>query len=105
MGVPNNEPKIQVDPSADQQLADAPQTPDDASILNSAGIICRALPGLVAAQVEVCQNFPNTIKSVSEGAKRGILECQYQFRHERWNCTSSRQDELQRELQRGESTT
>lgn len=89
----------------DQQLADAPQNADDA-FRNSAGIVCRALPGLVAAQIEVCQSFPNTIKSVSDGAKRGIQECQYQFRYERWNCTASPEDHsvFGYALQRGKET-
>lgn len=27
--------------------------------------------------------------SVSEGAMKGIAECQYQFLNERWNCSTS----------------
>ncbi|XP_050425968.1 protein Wnt-16-like isoform X2 [Adelges cooleyi] len=30
---------------------------------------------------------PNAIYSVSDGAKKAIEQCQYQFRHERWNCS------------------
>lgn len=74
-----------------QLAGDAPEDPNDA-IVNSARAVCSALPGLVAQQIEVCQHFPDTIKAVSEGARRGIRECQYQFRHERWNCTTKEDD-------------
>lgn len=54
----------------------------------SAKAICAALPGLVSRQIQVCQAHPNTIHSVSDGARKGIQQCQYQFRNERWNCTT-----------------
>lgn len=50
---------------------------------------CTEVPGLVIQQVEVCKNNPESLLCISEGARRGILECQYQFRNERWNCTTS----------------
>lgn len=74
-----------------QLAGDAPEDPQDA-IVNSARAACSVLPGLVAQQIEVCQHYPDTIKAVSEGARRGIRECQYQFRHERWNCTTRDDD-------------
>ena len=40
-------------------------------------------------QIEVCQKFPQKIFSISVGARTGILECHYQFRFERWNCTTN----------------
>ena len=55
---------------------------------SSAVSICQHLPGLVQQQVSVCQSHPDTIRSVSDGARRGITECQYQFRNERWNCST-----------------
>ncbi|XP_064088505.1 protein Wnt-16-like isoform X2 [Macrobrachium nipponense] len=55
---------------------------------SSAVSICQHLPGLVQQQVAVCQSNPDTIKSVSAGARRGINECQNQFKNERWNCTT-----------------
>nr|XP_053642378.1 protein Wnt-16-like [Cherax quadricarinatus] len=55
---------------------------------SSAMSICQHLPGLVQQQVAVCQSHPDTIRSVSDGARLGINECQYQFRNERWNCTT-----------------
>ncbi|CAG7729627.1 unnamed protein product [Allacma fusca] len=95
LGVSSNgqRPTVAADTAADlmQPAGDAPENPEDA-LRNSARVVCSNLPGLVAHQVEVCQQFPDTIKSVSEGARRGIRECQYQFRHERWNC-STREDD------------
>lgn len=67
LGISSDGPKMSAaDSPADlMQLAgDAPQSPEDA-MANSAAIVCRALPGLVAQQVEVCQHFPDTIQSVS----------------------------------------
>lgn len=57
--------------------------------LAEARAVCGALPGLVAQQIEVCMRHPVTIRSVSDGARKGIEECQYQFRNERWNCTTN----------------
>ncbi|KAK7503459.1 hypothetical protein BaRGS_00005380, partial [Batillaria attramentaria] len=50
---------------------------------------CNEVPGLVLAQQEVCRKNPESILCISEGARRGILECQEQFKYERWNCTAS----------------
>ena len=36
----------------------------------SARAICAALPGLVSRQIRVCQAHPNTIQSVSDGARK-----------------------------------
>jgi hypothetical protein len=74
-----------------QLAGDAPENPEEA-MRHSARKICGTLPGLVAQQVDVCQNYPDTIQAVSDGARRGIRECQFQFRHERWNC-STRDDD------------
>lgn len=52
--------------------------------------VCNELPYLVSRQIEVCETHPDTITPVSEGARRGILECQSQFKNDRWNCTTDR---------------
>ncbi|XP_041347843.1 protein Wnt-16-like [Gigantopelta aegis] len=49
---------------------------------------CNEVPGLVIQQLEVCKNNPESLLCVSEGARRGIIECQAQFKYERWNCTT-----------------
>nr|ALL53298.1 Wnt16 ligand [Thamnocephalus platyurus] len=68
-----------------QSLADQHQSDISISYAHS---VCAALPGLVSRQIEVCQSHPNAIQSVSNGARRAIHQCQYQFRNERWNCTA-----------------
>ncbi|CAL1527163.1 unnamed protein product [Lymnaea stagnalis] len=51
---------------------------------------CSEVPGLVQQQLQVCKDNPQSLLCISEGARRGILECQSQFRFERWNCTTQR---------------
>ncbi|XP_066995043.2 protein Wnt-16 [Anabrus simplex] len=61
--------------------------------LAQAKALCSSLPGLNEQQVAVCIQHPDNIRSVSDGARRGIQECQYQFRNERWNCTTRDHEE------------
>ena len=57
-------------------LSDLQQQMDQQSHSNqmvtqgSARAICAALPGLVSRQIQVCQAHPNTIQSVSDGARK-----------------------------------
>jgi hypothetical protein len=67
--------------------------------------VCSSLPGVAAQQVDVCLQQPTVMQAVASGAARGIGECQHQFRHERWNC-STHNDENQlfgTTLDRGEN--
>jgi len=50
---------------------------------------CAKVPGLVVEQVQACRDNPESLMCISDGARHGIQECQYQFRNERWNCTTS----------------
>jgi hypothetical protein len=59
---------------------------------------------LVLAQQEVCRKNPESLLCISEGAKRGIMECQQQFKFERWNCTTNAQKVFGPVLRRGEKT-
>ncbi|CAG0889965.1 unnamed protein product [Darwinula stevensoni] len=70
----------------------APMMMNDAPAGNdlSSNSICSSIPGLVPDQVKLCESHPWAIESVSEGARRGIRECQEQFRYERWNCSTRR---------------
>jgi len=49
--------------------------------------LCSSLTGLVADQLSVCRHSPAALLSVRLGAQLGLLECQFQFQHERWNCS------------------
>uniref|UniRef100_A0A3Q4GLI4 Protein Wnt n=1 Tax=Neolamprologus brichardi TaxID=32507 RepID=A0A3Q4GLI4_NEOBR len=53
-----------------------------------ARVICDNIPGLVNKQRQLCQRHPDLMQSISEGAKEWIKECQHQFRHHRWNCST-----------------
>ena len=74
----DNSASLSLDPTAltagpDQQQMDQQLT------AGSARAVCAALPGLVSRQIQVCQAHPNTIHSVSDGARKVINE--YYFAH------------------------
>ena len=59
------------------------------SLLSSSatGEMCGRLPGLVLQQLNVCRRNPLAMPCVGLGARLGLVECQYQFQYERWNCS------------------
>ncbi|XP_077385340.1 protein Wnt-2b-A-like [Festucalex cinctus] len=57
-----------------------------------ARVICDNIPGLVNKQRQLCQRHPDLMQSIGEGAKEWIKECQHQFRHQRWNCSTLERD-------------
>ncbi|KGL78733.1 Protein Wnt-2b, partial [Tinamus guttatus] len=57
-----------------------------------ARVICDNIPGLVNKQRQLCQRYPDIMQSVGEGTKEWIRECQHQFRHHRWNCSTLDRD-------------
>uniref|UniRef100_A0A915CFR4 Protein Wnt n=1 Tax=Parascaris univalens TaxID=6257 RepID=A0A915CFR4_PARUN len=50
-------------------------------------ILCERLPGLNPAQIAICQQHPFAIPSIGRGARDSVVECQAQFKYERWNCS------------------
>ncbi|XP_066963899.1 protein Wnt-5b-like [Macrobrachium rosenbergii] len=50
--------------------------------------LCTQIPGLSPGQTKLCQLYQDHMGSVGRGAKTGIHECQWQFRHRRWNCST-----------------
>lgn len=48
---------------------------------------CAGLP-LRPQQRELCHRKHFLLPSIQEGARLAIVECQSQFRHERWNCST-----------------
>nr|CDI40101.1 WNT5 protein [Euperipatoides kanangrensis] len=50
--------------------------------------LCSQLPGLSPGQIKMCQLYHDHMPSVGRGARMGIQECQWQFRHRRWNCST-----------------
>lgn len=83
---------IGVPPPLQQQQAEPGIEIEDPA-LAQANIVCGALTTLSSEQIEVCMKHPNIIYAVANGAHKGIQECQYQFRNERWNCTTNDDDE------------
>ncbi|CAN0098114.1 protein Wnt-2b-like [Lampetra fluviatilis] len=57
-----------------------------------ARVICDNIPGLVGKQRQICQKQPDVMRSLAEGALDWIRECQHQFRHHRWNCSTLERD-------------
>ena len=72
-----------------------------------ARVICDNIPGLVNKQRQLCQRHPDLMQSIGEGAKEWIRECQHQFRHHRWNCSTLDRDHtvFGRVMLRSESVT
>jgi len=49
---------------------------------------CDQLGGLVKQQRQICKRNIDMMDAVKAGAVNAIGECQYQFRHRRWNCST-----------------
>ncbi|KFD58768.1 hypothetical protein M513_00461, partial [Trichuris suis] len=48
---------------------------------------CRSIKGLNKRQVRLCRQNTDLMGSMKMGALMSIMECQYQFRSRRWNCS------------------
>ncbi|XP_021947720.1 protein Wnt-5a [Folsomia candida] len=48
---------------------------------------CHELDGLTDGQLKLCLLFTDHMRSVVAGAKLGLSECRWQFRHHHWNCS------------------
>lgn len=55
-------------------------------------LTCSLLPGLVQQQLKLCQENPMAMPFVTLGARMGLAECHYQFKYERWNCSTTAQN-------------
>ncbi|XP_039617326.1 protein Wnt-2 isoform X1 [Polypterus senegalus] len=55
-------------------------------------VMCDNIPGLVNRQRQLCRQHPAMMRTVSEGMKDWITECQHQFEHHRWNCNTLNRD-------------
>lgn len=54
--------------------------------------MCSSVVGLVNVQRTLCRQNPDVMISIGKGAKLGVEECQYQFRFQRWNCSTVKRD-------------
>ncbi|KAL0279004.1 UNVERIFIED_CONTAM: hypothetical protein PYX00_000654 [Menopon gallinae] len=53
-----------------------------------AHVICSRIPGLAEKQREICRSAPDAMVAVGDGVRLGLLECQEQFKNQRWNCSA-----------------
>jgi len=49
---------------------------------------CDKVGGLVKQQRQICKRNVDMMSAVRAGALHAIDECQHQFRHRRWNCST-----------------
>ena len=66
---------------------------------------CSQIDVFETSQRALCTRAKNLLEVLSRGATLGIEECQHQFRHRRWNCTTynNRTDVFGNILSRSES--
>ena len=55
---------------------------------NSAAGLCNQVTGLTSGQKKLCMLYTDHMMHVGRGARNGISECQFQFRHNKWNCST-----------------
>ena len=55
-------------------------------------VMCNTIAGLVSVQRTLCRQNPDVMISIGKGAKLGVEECQYQFKDQRWNCSTVKRD-------------
>lgn len=66
---------------------------------------CSHVP-LSPRQKSLCQKKSFLLPSIQDGARLAVSECQNQFRHERWNCSTSQTPSVfGQELTSGESSS
>lgn len=53
-----------------------------------AALLCFTTPQLNTKQRDICRRHPTLMASVAKGAREAVEECQIQFQHRRWNCSS-----------------
>ena len=49
---------------------------------------CTELKGLSKGQTQLCNLYQDHIPHIGRGARLGINECQFQFKNQRWNCST-----------------
>nr|UTS77825.1 Wnt5 [Sogatella furcifera] len=55
-------------------------------------VTCDKMPGLSPGQTKLCSLYQDHMPGVLRGARDSTQECQWQFRHLRWNCTTSQHE-------------
>ena len=60
----------------------------DAYLLGTTLPLCQQIRGLTDGQQKLCMLYTDHMMHVGRGARRGISECQFQFRNGKWNCST-----------------
>ncbi len=60
----------------------------DAYLLGTTLPLCQQIGGLSGGQQKLCMLYTDHMMHVGRGARRGIAECQFQFRNRKWNCST-----------------
>ncbi|XP_006633328.1 protein Wnt-2 [Lepisosteus oculatus] len=55
-------------------------------------VMCDNIPGLANKQRQLCRQHPKIMHCIGAGIKDWIEECQHQFQHHRWNCSTISRD-------------
>lgn len=61
---------------------------DGSNLLLDPYLICKKSHRLRGKYSEMCKNETFLMREISRGISMGFRECEYQFKHHRWNCTS-----------------
>ena len=51
-------------------------------------VICNRIPDLTPKQRAICNSRPDAMAAVGDGDQLALLECRFQMRFNRWNCTN-----------------
>eukprot|EP00096_Caligus_rogercresseyi_P009288 TRINITY_DN3127_c0_g1_i1.p1 TRINITY_DN3127_c0_g1~~TRINITY_DN3127_c0_g1_i1.p1 ORF type:complete len:372 (-),score=61.81 TRINITY_DN3127_c0_g1_i1:317-1432(-) len=60
----------------------------DLLLLGGTSPLCNQISGLTMGQRKLCMLYTDHMMHVGRGARTGISECQFQFRHHKWNCST-----------------
>ncbi|KAG5681206.1 hypothetical protein PVAND_010662 [Polypedilum vanderplanki] len=55
---------------------------------------CYDVSGMSKGQQKLCEQFTSIMPAISRGARAAIQECQHQFQHRRWNCSTVDDDSV-----------
>lgn len=62
--------------------------PNEALLLGATMPLCQQITGLTVGQKKLCMLYTDHMMHVGRGARRGIAECQHQFKYKKWNCST-----------------
>nr|CAD7425623.1 unnamed protein product [Timema monikensis] len=80
----NIHPKLNMGMQGTEAVSRLPQP----QYLMSTKPLCTQITGLSPGQTKLCQLYQDHMPGVGRGARESIAECQWQFRHRRWNCST-----------------